>query len=199
MFSFSKIITVAAVAFGTLSQAVPLNPRGASIATRDSSPVQLEVVLTDVKAKLAFALEPINCLTHDNATAIIVGPILNDVNDILNDAVKTVDGLADVAVDLVLKGVDGVQLTVDDVFKLICDILDVVFAALKLVCDLVADISGLLNILPILVACICSLLQAIFKIVSVVLGNALVVKVQDYCGGGVIAYVLAYLHLSISL
>lgn len=62
MLSFSKVITFAAVAFGTLSQAVPLTPREVGIGARASGPVQLKGLLTDLKTRLVVAVAPISML-----------------------------------------------------------------------------------------------------------------------------------------
>jgi hypothetical protein len=62
MLSFSKVITFAAVAFGTLSQAVPLTPREVSIGARNSGPVQLKGLLTDLKTQLVAAVAPISTI-----------------------------------------------------------------------------------------------------------------------------------------
>ena len=55
MLSFSKIITLATVAFGTLSQAVPLTPRGG--VPKDTH--CLSTILVDVEAELKVAVGPI--------------------------------------------------------------------------------------------------------------------------------------------
>ena len=54
------VLTFAAVAFGTLSQAVPLSPREVSIGTRTQGPVQLRGPLTDLKTQLVVAVAPIS-------------------------------------------------------------------------------------------------------------------------------------------
>ena len=60
MLSFSKVITFAAVAFGTLSQAIPLTPREVGIGARASSPVHLKDLLTDLNTQLVVAIAPIS-------------------------------------------------------------------------------------------------------------------------------------------
>jgi hypothetical protein len=58
MLSFSKALTFAAVAFGTLCQAVPLSSR--DVAPASAGPVQLQGILTGVKAQLIIATVPIS-------------------------------------------------------------------------------------------------------------------------------------------
>lgn len=197
MLSFSKVITFAAVAFGTLSQAIPLTPREVGIGARASGPVQLKGLLTDLKMQLVTAVAPINSLTTNNATAPFVLPILEDINGILSDAANLVEDLVAEPVDELLEDVDDVLLTADDVFCLVRDVLTTVFEALEIVSQLIADLSELLEILPILVNTITVLLGNIIKITAVAFGNALVVKIQAFVAGSLIVGVLSNLHLSL--
>ncbi len=74
MLSFSKVLTFAAVAFGTLSQAAPFDPRDVSIEARASDPVQLQIILTDVKTQLASKLEPICTGVQFTPTLMLLTP-----------------------------------------------------------------------------------------------------------------------------
>ena len=60
MLSFSKVITFTAVAFGALSQAIPLTPREIGIGARASGPVQLKGLLTNLNTQLVVAIAPIS-------------------------------------------------------------------------------------------------------------------------------------------
>jgi len=195
MLSFSKIITFAAVAFGTLCQAVPLSPRDDS--TGPPAPVQLKGLLTQLKTQLVVAVEPINCLTHDNATASAVLPILEGMNVILDDAVKRLGDLVVEPVDELLKDVNDVLLTVDEVFDLVRDVLTVVFEALKVVYEQVAyvSISDLFAILSILCNTITALLKCITDLTAAVFGNMLVLKLQVFVAGSLVVGVSASLQL----
>ncbi|KAH9975406.1 hypothetical protein BGW80DRAFT_1250979 [Lactifluus volemus] len=174
MLSFSKIVTLAAAAFGALSQAAPLNQRDAehSLSVRASTPTPPEVipttlegVLLDVRVRVDTAVKPLR-RRHSHSGA----------------AIKPIDD--------VLIGTGGVVLTVDAVLDLLCPILDVVFEALKEVLGLVADVSELLKILPIVIETIGCLLQAVCKITGVVFANEIVVKLQTVLQADLFVYVL---------
>ncbi|KAH9177635.1 hypothetical protein EDB89DRAFT_1933732 [Lactarius sanguifluus] len=191
MLSFSKIITVAAVAFGTLSQAVPLSARDASIETRDGDSGLIKGVLTKVLTDVTVELAPIYHLVPSNATLVNVSPILNSVYRIISGAVDAVDELVDKPVGVVV----GV-VTVEDVQELVCNILTVVFGALAVVLDLVKE-TGILEILI-------GIVHIIFIFVKVVItvtggfGGALLFYLQGYVvvASGPVAGVLSILKIS---
>ncbi|KAI0254580.1 hypothetical protein BJV78DRAFT_929814 [Lactifluus subvellereus] len=202
MLSFSKVVTLAAVAFGVFTQAAPLNQRDASLNVRVPSPATSEVavlggVLVDLGAKLEVVLQPLHCITKDNATISLISPVVAQVDVILKDAVTAVEELALKPIDDVLIGVDGVVLTVDAVLELLCPILELLFEALKAVLVVVAEVAGdvteLLQILPIVIETVGCLLRAICQITGVVFANALVVKLQAFLQIDVIVYVFTIL------
>ncbi|KAH9006442.1 hypothetical protein EDB86DRAFT_3070448 [Lactarius hatsudake] len=189
MLSFSKIITLAAVAFGTLSQAVPLSPRDASIEARDANEGLIKGVLTGVLAKVTVEVQPILYLVPANATLVNVSPILNSVYGIICSAVDAVDELADKPVEVVV----GV-VTVEVVEGLVCDILAIVFQALAIVLTLVKD-TGILQILTIIVNITFIFVQAIVKVTGG-FGGVLLVYIQGYVAIGPVAEVLSLLKIA---
>jgi phage-related protein len=90
-----------------------------------------------------------DCITKSNATTPLISPVVTQVDVIIQDAVKAVEGLALKPIEDVLIGTDGVLLTVDAVLVLLYAILEVVFKALKAVLDVVEDVTELLEILTI--------------------------------------------------
>ncbi|KAH9072921.1 hypothetical protein EDB83DRAFT_143162 [Lactarius deliciosus] len=189
MLSFSKIITFAAVAFGTLSQAVPLSPRDASIEARNTGSGLIEGVLTGVLATVTVKLEPILCLVPGNATVENIKPILEDVYVIISGAVGAVDKLADKPVEEVVGAI-----VVDDVVKLVCDILGVVFRALAIALNLVGR-TGILQI-------VIGVVDITFAFVKVIVevtggfGGVLLFKLQGYVAIGAVVDVLSLLNVA---
>ncbi|KAH8996677.1 hypothetical protein EDB92DRAFT_1841224 [Lactarius akahatsu] len=187
MLSFSKILTFAAVAFGTLSQAVPLSQRDASIEARNEG--LIKGLLTDVLVKVTAEVQPILYLVPANATVVNVSPILYNVYSIINSAVGAVDKLVDEPVEVVV----GV-VTVEVVEGLVCNILAIVFQALAIVLKLVSD-TGILQIVTLIVYISFYLVQVVVK-VSGNIGDVLLVYVRGYVTIGPVAEVLSLLKIA---
>jgi len=73
------------------------------------------------------------------------------VANIIDAATGAVKALAIKPVDDILRGTGSVELTVDDVVRLVGAVVDVVFKALQKVLNLVNDLTDLLKIVPIVV------------------------------------------------
>jgi hypothetical protein len=76
MLSFSKVVTLAAVAFGALTHSAPLDQRDASLNVRVPNPfvprtvgTTLEGVLVELQAKLEVAIQPLCMDSHPVAYA----------------------------------------------------------------------------------------------------------------------------------
>ncbi|KAI0002529.1 hypothetical protein BJV74DRAFT_985955 [Russula compacta] len=200
MFSFSKIVTLTAVVFGTLTQAVPLSQRDSSINARIPDPATstvdtptLESVFDGLLVQLNDAVNPLHYFTDRNASAPYVQPVMVDVTAILQDAVNVVRAMAIRPADDVLKGTNEVILTLSDVVSLVSGVVDVVFNALNAVVEAVEDLTELLQILPIVITLVGQLLQAVVDITKVVFGNALVSQLETLVSGAVITQVLTVL------
>ncbi|KAH9067879.1 hypothetical protein EDB87DRAFT_56002 [Lactarius vividus] len=192
MLSFSKIITFAAVAFGTLSQAVPLSPREANTETCVLVPGQLREYLTTVQNQLVLKFQPISSLTPDSVTVSAVSVTLNNVVDYFKGEVVCVKQLAGTPIDEILKDGDSV-LTVDDVKDLVCAILAVVFEALAIVLNLVED-YGIVKVLCIVVNVAFGFVKAVIEITGGFKG-LLVYYLHIYVTVGPVAGVLSALQL----
>ncbi|KAH9042637.1 hypothetical protein EDB85DRAFT_1885886 [Lactarius pseudohatsudake] len=190
MLSFSKIITFAAVAFGTLSQAVPLSPRDASIEARNDG--LIEGLLTDLLLKVTVEVQPILYLVPANATVVNVKPILDNVYGIIKSAVVVADKLVDEPVEVVV----GV-VTLEVVKGLVCNILEIVFLVLAIVLNLVG-VTGVLQIAIVIANVTFVLVQAVVRVTGPI-GVLLLAGVKGYVAVGQIAWVLSLLKIVPSL
>ncbi len=86
-------------------------------------------------------------LTAETVANVDIHSILSDVCGILDDATITVKGLASLEIQAVLKGANGVVLTVDGVLQLVSAVVNVVFKALCQVTVVVTDLTDLLQVL----------------------------------------------------
>ncbi|KAI9432109.1 hypothetical protein H4582DRAFT_2062125 [Lactarius indigo] len=192
MLSFSKIITFAAVAFGTLSQAVPLSPREVNTETCALVPGQLKDYLTDVENQLAIKFQSISSLTNSGAAVSTVSPVLEDVVTYFNVQLVCIKQLAGKPIDEVLKNGDGV-LTVGDVWDLVRNILAVVFGALAPVIGHVQD-TGLLTTLSIIVDLTFTYVKAVIRITGG-FGGLLVEDLRTFVRTAAVSVVLPVLHI----
>ncbi|KAI9429304.1 hypothetical protein H4582DRAFT_2065403 [Lactarius indigo] len=192
MLSFSKIVTFAAVAFGTLSQAVPLSPREVNTETCVVVSGQLKDYLTTVGSQLETKFQSLSSLTNEGAAVSTVTPVLDDVVAYINVQLVCIKQLAGKPVDEVLKNGDGI-LTVDDVKDLVCKILGVVFGALAPVVGLV-QYTGLLKTLIVIVNLTCAFVQVVIEITGGFKG-LLAYYLHAYVAVGAVPVVLSILHI----
>ncbi|KAI0056321.1 hypothetical protein BV25DRAFT_1832310 [Artomyces pyxidatus] len=86
MFSFAKIVTVAAFAFGTLASAVPVEERIVKARAQ---------TITDILDALNTQVAPVAAqfaaLTPSTATAENVTPIVNNIQSLVQDAVNQIN------------------------------------------------------------------------------------------------------------
>ncbi|KAH9050239.1 hypothetical protein EDB84DRAFT_1449856 [Lactarius hengduanensis] len=189
MLSFSKILTFAAVAFGTLSQAVPLSQRDASIEVRNADEGLIKGVLVEVLAKVVVVVDPIVYLVPENATVANVTPILQEVYNIIYIAVGDVDKLADKPVEVVV----GV-VTLEVLKGLVCNILEIVTQVLAIVLKLVG-VTGILQIATLIVNVIFVLVQVVVRVTGPI-GVVLLADVKAYVAVGLIGWVLSLLKIA---
>lgn len=205
MLSFSKIVTLTAVACGVLTQAIPISPRDAGIVVRvpdaplpsSANTPTLKSVFDNLLVQLKGAVEPLSSLKDRGASAVpIAEPVIKNISTILEDAVRIVEAMAITPVDDILKGTDEVLLTLSDVVDLVYSVLNVVFEALGLIVEVVGDLTELLDILPIVIKLVGQLLQAVVDITNVVFENKLVAALQTVLSVPAITLVLGTLKSS---
>jgi len=86
-------------------------------------------------------------LTAETVATVDIHTTLSDVCGVLDDATKTVKGLASLEIHAVLEGANGVVLTADGVLQLVSAVVNVVFKALCQVTVVVTDLTDLLQVL----------------------------------------------------
>ncbi|KAI0260742.1 hypothetical protein BC834DRAFT_973196 [Gloeopeniophorella convolvens] len=188
--SFAKVLSLAAVAFGAFVSAAPSAPRGiVDVAAEtglvgeilghrdvvETSTTTVFSILTEAKVKIAPIVEPFNYLTSQNATVVVIKPIVAQLNVVLYDVVNDVKALVGRPVAEILVGLNGVQCTVDDIVSLLGAIITLVFDVLaKVLLVVTVDVSAILAILTPVVYAVIALVTVVLQIVVVVLGETVV-------------------------
>ncbi|TFY68095.1 hypothetical protein EVG20_g3694 [Dentipellis fragilis] len=166
-------VSAAPVAPASIPEAHAVNvPTVPAIQTRADG-VPVASVLTDLTSKLEPVVAELNFIVAGNATEQALGPIVNDVKSVVQDAVNALNILVGQPVDALLKTVDGTaQIAVGDLAKLVAGILTLVFTALGRILGLVGvDVALVIKIVSPLVEVIGALLSIVLKLVGGVLGD----------------------------
>ncbi|KAI0296338.1 hypothetical protein B0F90DRAFT_1746763 [Multifurca ochricompacta] len=205
MLSFTKVITLAAVAFGALTQAVPLAQRETGIQARvpgDVSPAShptIVSVFADLTVDLDVELCALTHVTRENSTVVDVEPIVVKVDAILKKAVVAVEALVDISAEDSCKDKDGVLVNIEVLVAVIVDVVLAVVVALKAVLVVCVDLKAVVAILARVVVTLLVLIRAVLKICVEVYGEEIAVRVQAFLGAGICAYVFAAVNVAISL
>ncbi|KAI0028049.1 hypothetical protein K488DRAFT_90143 [Vararia minispora EC-137] len=96
MFSFMKIATFAAVAFGALAFALPqpvASPDVKDVVARQSG-LDVTTILQNLSTDLQGPISELTALTSTTATADVVGPIVQSIVSTLQSAVTSIEGQA---------------------------------------------------------------------------------------------------------
>ncbi|KAI0291183.1 hypothetical protein B0F90DRAFT_1824173 [Multifurca ochricompacta] len=193
------------VAFGALTQAVPLNQRETSIQARvpgGVAPVSrptIATVFAQLNVDLDVALCPLNHVTRENSTAVIVKPVVLEVNAVLQKAVVAVEALVALSAEDSCKDKDGALLTIDVAVKIVVDVVLAVVVALKAVLVVCVDLKAVIAILAVVLNTLLSLLRAVIKICVQVYGQEFLVRIQAFLSVGICAYVFAAVNVAIAL
>ncbi|TFY77768.1 hypothetical protein EWM64_g6244 [Hericium alpestre] len=213
--SFAKIASFAALAFGALVSAAPLSAVHGAVGKvasavpavpafpRHVAPICIEGIFNDLTDKLTPITGELNFIVTGNATQEVLGPIVDDIKSIIQDAVSTLNTLVGKPVDEILVSVDGtVKLTLGDVAELVAGVLTIVFTAIGKVLRLASiDVSVVVSILAPIAELVAALLSVVLKLVGGVLGDV-VGAVLPLIGGLIpvilqlnVAGVISILHI----
>jgi len=158
---------------------VPVN---VNVRRDDSEDKCLDSILDDVVSAVDSVLEKIDHLEGEVTTAVIT-PLLKEVKEILNSAIKDVKGLTDLSSNSLLKTVGGL-LDIDGVAELLGNVLTVVLHLVKVVLGLVSSVvkDDILSLLCEILNLVGELLSCVLKIVVPIVGDVvgLVLELVDH-------------------
>lgn len=196
MLSFKSLATVATLAFGALSAMAAPAPQSHGAAgltslaeglkhnVRDVQVVSVAQVIQTTTVTITPVVQKLQFITPQNCTVDVLTPVVNDIKTILGTAVSEVNALVGKDVATILANVDGTaQVTVQELAKLVADLVNLVFAALGAVLAVAGGAIG--DIMPLLVAVgelVGSLLHAVLALVGGLLGG-LVPAILALVGG----------------
>jgi len=207
MLSFSKIVTLSAVAFGTLTQALPLvqrdagiNARNSDLTTRcDSGCGTLAEVFVGLKADLDVKLDVCVDLSVETLAEVDINVALEGALDLIVKATADVKALASLDIEAVLKDETGVELTVEACLALVSAVVELVFKALLQITVVVKDYTQLSAVLCTVVKAVYCLLQAVVDLLKLYVKVELSECIKVVLNLDVVVKVLAVLNLNLAV